>query len=36
MQLAELLKSALMDSVAAVDKRLSEKAPDKDSAPKSK
>jgi len=34
MQLAELLKLAVMDGVAVVDKRLSEKAPDIDSAPK--
>jgi len=34
MQLAELLKLAVMDGVTAIDKRLSEKAPDKESAPK--
>ena len=34
MQLAELLKLAVMDGVSAIDKRLSEKAPDKESAPK--
>jgi len=34
LQLAELLKSAVIGGVAAVDKRLSEKAPDIDSAPK--
>ncbi len=35
-QLAELLKSAVMEGVATVDKRLSKKAPDIESAPKSK
>ena len=34
MQLAELLKLAVMDGVVAVDKRLSEKAPSIESAPK--
>jgi len=34
MQLAELLKLSVMDGVAAVDKRLSEKAPDIENAPK--
>jgi len=34
MQLAELLKLAVMDGVAVVDKRLSEKAADIDSARK--
>jgi len=34
MQLAELLKLAVMDGVTAIDKRLSEKAPDKETAPK--
>jgi len=34
LQLAELLKSAVIGGVVAVDKRLSEKAPDIDSAPK--
>jgi len=34
LQLAELLKLAVMDGVAAIDKRLSEKAPDTESAPK--
>ena len=36
MQLAELLKLAVMDGVAAVDKRLSEQAPDTERAPKRK
>ena len=35
-QLAELLKLAVIDGVAAVDKRLSEQAPDTERAPKSK
>ena len=34
MQLAELLKLAVMDGVTAVDKRLSRQAPDIESAPK--
>jgi hypothetical protein len=34
LQLAELLKSAVMDGVAVVDKRLSEKAPDIENATK--
>ena len=34
MQLAELLKSAVIDGVAAVDRRLSEKASNTESAPK--
>ena len=34
LQLAEILKSAFMDGVAVVDKRLSEKTPAIDSAPK--
>ena len=36
MQLAELLKSAILDGVGAVDKRLLEKAPATESAPKNK
>ena len=36
LQLAELLKSAVIDGVVAVDRRISEKAPDTKSAPKSK
>ena len=36
MQLAELLKLAVMDGVTAVDKRLLEKAPNIESAPKNR
>lgn len=36
MQLAELLKSAIMGGVTAVDKKLSENAPDVENTPKSK
>ena len=35
-KLAEQLKSAITDGMTAIDKRLSEKAPDKESASKSK